>query len=199
MHRIDLAVRSGARALLLALVLVLVLMLGARPALADDAHSPGALVARLAPGKAADAAHELAAGPFPVDQLSTELDLLASTGDPARVSDTLRAVQKATGARYWAADFDLATALVALDDADADAYRALLGTTCILHALAKDGSPRAIERIIAVAPDHGWMLRFEVTRRLEALGEKAIAPLILARGDKRLRGFATSTLDHMGQ
>jgi tetratricopeptide (TPR) repeat protein len=53
--------------------------------------------------------------------------------------------------------------------------------------------------MIRVAPDHGGMLRFEVTRRVKALGEKAVAPLILARADKRVRGFAWSTLDAMGK
>jgi len=198
MQSLDLAARR-LLALSLALACALSLALAARTTRADATHSPGDLVAQLAPGNSADAAHELAAGPFPVEQLGAELDRLAKAGEPARVNDTLRAVQKAAGARYWAADFDLVAALVALGDADADAYRALLGTACILQALAKDGSPIAVARIVAAAPDHGWMLRFEVARRLQALGEKAIAPLILARGHAELRGFATATLDHMGK
>jgi hypothetical protein len=133
-----------------------------------------------------------------VEQLGAELDLLATTGD-SKIGETLQAVQKAAGAKYWADDFDLPSALVGLGEADANAYRALLGTACILRALASDGSKDAVTRMIRVAPDHGGMLRFEVTRRVKALGEKAIAPLILARADKRVRGFAWSTLDAMGK
>jgi hypothetical protein len=176
------------------LVLALLLVAGAA-----RAAGPGDLVGRLAPGSSAGAAAALAGGTFPVEQLGAELDLLATSGDHAKLVDTLAAVQKAAGPRYWRKDFDLVAGLVALPSADADAYRTLLGTACILRALAKDGSGDAVARLILVAADHGGLLRFEVRRRLEALGDAAIAPLILARQDKRVRGFAWATLDEMNK
>ncbi|HEX4513616.1 MAG TPA: hypothetical protein VH054_08775, partial [Polyangiaceae bacterium] len=106
-------------------------------------------------------------------------------------------VAKAAGAKYWRDDFDLVAGLVALPSADPDAYRALLGTACILQTLAKDGRKEAVARMIRVVPDHGGMLRFEIARRMKALGDKAVAPLILARADKATRGFAWQTLDAM--
>jgi hypothetical protein len=168
----------------------------AAPALAQ---SPGDLVQKLAPNASADVAHTLATGTFDVEQLGAELDLLAKVGEPGKIAETLQAVQKASGGKYWRDDFDLVAGLLALPSADPDAYRALLGTACILQALAKDGSKAAVTRMIRVVPDHGGMLRFEVARRMKALGEKAIAPLILARNDKALRGFAWQTLDAMGK
>lgn len=168
----------------------------AAPALAQ---SPGDLVGKLAPATSTEAAHTLATGRFDLEQLGAELDLLAKVGEPAKIAETLQAVQKASGGKYWRDDFDLVGGLVALPSADPDAYRALLGTACILQALANDGSQAAVSRMIRVVPDHGGMLRFEVARRMKALGEKAIAPLILARNDKALRGFAWQTLDAMGK
>ncbi len=176
-------------------------------------QAAGDLVGRLVPGSSAEAAKSLAEGTFDVDgpaaggtsqtqlvtQLGAELDLLAAASTPAKIGETLQAVQKASGAKYWSEDFDLVTALVQLPAADPEAYRVVLGTACILRALAKDGSQPAVSRMILVAPDHAQMLRFEVTRRVKALGEKAIAPLILARSDKRVRGFAWSTLDAMNK
>jgi len=161
------------------------------------AEGPGDLVAKLTPGASADAAKTLEDAKFPVDQLGAELDLLANVGAPAKIAETLSAVQKASGPKYWSESFDLVAGLVALPAADADAYRALLGTACIVHALAREGSEDAVSRMILVAADHGGMLRFEVSRRLRALGDAAVAPLILAREDKRVRGFAWSTLDAM--
>ncbi len=163
------------------------------------AASPGDLVGKLAPGASEEPARALATGTFDVEQLGAELDLLAKTGEPGKIAETLQAVQKAAGPKYWREDFDLVGGLVALPSADPDAYRALLGTACILQALAKDGSNAAVTRMIRVVPDHGGMLRFEVARRVKAVGEKAIAPLIVARSDKALRGFAWSTLDAMGK
>ncbi len=163
------------------------------------AEAVGDLVAKLEPASAVVPAKALAAGSFPVEQLGAELDLLASVGTPAKIAETLQTVQKAAGAKYWTDDFDLLTALLSLPEADHDAYRALVGTECILRALGNDGSKGAVSRMILVAPDHAGMLRFEVTRRVRALGDKAIAPLILARADKRVRGFAWSTLDAMGK
>ncbi|HEY1959930.1 MAG TPA: hypothetical protein VGH28_30185 [Polyangiaceae bacterium] len=174
--------------LLLALLLV--------PAFAR-AEAPGDWVAKMAPGASADSAKALEDGSFPVDQLGAELDLLANVGTPAKIAETLQAVQKASGPKYWSESFDLVAGLVALPSADADAYRALLGTACILQSLARDGSEAAVSRMILVAADHGGMLRFEVTRRVRALGDAAVAPLILAREDRRVRGFAWSTLDAM--
>ncbi len=175
---------------------VLVLVLVVSPA---HAESVGDLVAKLAPGTSQAAATTLAAGPFAVEQLGAELDLLAPVGELPKIAETLQALQKAAGAKYWVDDYDLVAGLVALPTGDADAYRTLLGTACILQALAKDGHKEAVVRMIQVAPDHGGMLRFEVVRRMKALGERAVAPLILARADKRLRGFAWSTLDAMNK
>ncbi len=183
------------------LVVLCLCALFAAPAHAQT-ESVGDLVAKLAPGSSEDAAKKLAAGPFApgtIEQLGAELDLLATTGEPAKIAETLQAVAKAAGAKYWSDDFDLVAGLVALPSADPAAYKALLGTACILQALAKDGRKDAVSRMILVAPDHGNMLRFEVQRRMKALGEKAIAPLILARADKRVRGFAWSTLDAMNK
>ena len=177
-------------------LLALILLLLSNAAWAD---SPGDIVAKLVPGGADAPAKALAEGTFDVEQLGAELDLLRDTAQLPKVAETLHAVQKAAGWKYWSDDYDLVAGLVALPEADADAYRAVLGTACILRALAKDGSQAAVSRMILVVPDHGGALRFEVARRVKALGEKAIAPLILARGDKRLRGFAWSTLDSMGK
>ena len=161
------------------------------------AESPGDLVAKMTPGSSDVPAKTLATGTFDVEQLGAELDLLAKTGDNGKVAETLQAVAKAAGAKYWRDDFDLVAGLVALPTADPDAYKALLGTACILQTLAKDGRKEAVARMIKVVPDHGGMLRFEIARRMKALGEKAVAPLILARQDKATRGFAWQTLDAM--
>ncbi len=161
------------------------------------AESPGDLVAKMTPGASDVPAKSLATGTFDTEQLGAELDLLAKTGEPGKIAETLQAVAKAAGAKYWRDDFDLVAGLVALPSADSDAYRALLGTACILQTLAKDGRKEAVARMIRVVPDHGGMLRFEIARRMKALGEKAIAPLILARADKTTRGFAWQTLDAM--
>lgn len=161
--------------------------------------SPGGLVAKLTPGASDAAAHALENDPFATEQLGAELDLLATVGEIPKIAETLQAVAKANGAKYWADDFDLAAALVALPSADADAYRALLGTTCILQSLARDGREPAVSRMILVSADHGGLLRFEVMRRMKALGEKAVAPLVRARADKRVRGFAWSALDAMNK
>ena len=161
------------------------------------ADSPGDLVARMSPGASDAPAKALATGTFDTEQLGAELDLLAKTGDNAKFAETLQAVAKAAGAKYWRDDFDLVAGIVALPAADPDAYRALLGTACILQTLAKDGRKEAVARMIRVVPDHGGMLRFEIARRMKALGEKAVAPLILARSDKATRGFAWQTLDAM--
>ena len=177
-----------------AALVALVFVLAAGVARADG---PGDWVAKLAPGASADAAKALSDSSYSVDQLGAELDLLANVGTPAKIAETLQAVQKASHGKYWREDFDLAEGLVALPAADADAYRALLGTACILHALARNGSEAAVSRMILVAADHGGMLRFEVSRRVRALGDAAVAPLLLAREDKRVRGFAWSTLDAM--
>jgi hypothetical protein len=179
------------RALLIAAAFVLV----ASHAFAEE--SPGDLVAKMTPGASEAPAKTLATGTFDLEQLGAELDLLAKTGEPGKVAETLQAVAKAAGAKYWRDDFDLVAGLVALPSADPDAYRALLGTACILQTLAKDGRKEAVARMIRVVPDHGGMLRFEIARRMKALGEKAIAPLILARADKATRGFAWQTLDAM--
>jgi tetratricopeptide (TPR) repeat protein len=176
-----------------ALVVVLLLLIP----ISARAESVGELVAKLAPGTSDAAAKALERGPFAVEQLGAELDLLASTSDLSKIAETLQDVQKAAGAKYWTDDFDLPSALLALPQADAGAYRVLLGTACILRALANDGGKDAVARMIRVSLDHGGMMRFEVTRRVKALGERAIAPLILARADKRVRGFAWSTLDAM--
>jgi tetratricopeptide (TPR) repeat protein len=173
---------------------VLALVLVAAPARAE---SPGDLVAKMTPGASEAPAKALATGTFDVEQLGAELDLLAKTGEPGKIAETIQAVAKAAGAKYWRDDFDLVAGLVALGAADADAYRALIGTACILQTLAKDGRKDAVGRMIRVVPDHGGMLRFEIARRMKALGEKAIAPLILARSDKATRGFAWQTLDAM--
>ncbi len=169
----------------------------------DVAHaqtdSVGDLVAKLAPGTSQTSAKKIEEGSFSIDQLGAELDLLASVGEVSKISETLQAVAKSAGAKYWSDDFDLVAGLLALPPVDPDAYRALLGTACILQALAKDGRKEAVSRMILVAPDHGGLLRFEVSRRMKALGEKAIAPLILARSDKRVRGFAWSVLDTMNK
>jgi len=161
------------------------------------ADSPGDLVAKMTPGASDAPAKTLSTGTFDVEQLGAELDLLAKTGDNGKVAETLQAVAKAAGAKYWRDDFDLVAGLVALPSADPDAYRALLGTACILQTLAKDGRKEAVARMIRVVPDHGGMLRFEIARRMKALGDKAVAPLILARQDKATRGFAWQTLDAM--
>jgi len=187
------------RARWLAVVVVIALALGSSVA---RASGPGDLVAALVPGGSAVAAKALATGEFSADELGAELDLLSRSGDPKKLTDVLAAVQKASGARYWARDFDLAAALVALPASnaiDADAYRTLLGTACILQSLAKNGKPEAVGRLIGVAADHGGILRYEVRRRLEALGDAAIAPLIVARLDPRVRGFAWGTLDAIGK
>ena len=180
-------------------LLVVAVFVFAASAARAQTESVGDLVAKLVPGRAADAAQKLSTGLFAIEQLGAELDLLATTGETAKIAETLQAVAKTAGAKYWSDDYDLAAGLAALPSADADAYRALLGTTCILQALAKDGHEAAVTRMILVAPDHAGMLRFEVLRRMKALGEKAIAPLILARSDKRVRGFAWSTLDAMNK
>jgi hypothetical protein len=177
-------------------LLVLAIAFVAMPAWAE---SPGDLVAKMSPGASGDAAKSLSTGTFDLEQLGAELDLLAKTGENAKVAATLQDVAKAAGAKYWRDDFDLVAGLVALPSADADAYRALLGTACILQALAKDGRKEAVARMIRVVPDHGGMLRFEVARRVKAVGEKAIAPLILARANKETRGFAWQTLDAMNK
>ncbi len=177
-------------------VVALFLMLLPMSAHAD---SVGDLVAKLSPGTSEAPARALSTGSFAVEQLGAELDLLAEAGDLSKIAETLQTLQRAAGAKYWADDFDLPAALLTLPHADPDAYRVLLGTACILRALANDGGNDAVARMIRVAPDHGGMMRFEVTRRVKALGEKAIAPLILARADRRLRGFAWSTLDAMGK
>jgi tetratricopeptide (TPR) repeat protein len=179
--------------------LLLALLLVPLRVLAQPSTSVGDLVAKLAPGSAEAPAKALSEGAFATEQLGSELDLLAPAGQLGKIGETLQAVQKAAGAKYWTEDFDLVAGLVALPQADPDAYRALLGTACILRSLAKDGRKDAVARMILVAPDHGGMLRFEVTRRVKALGEKAIAPLILARSDRRVRGFAWSTLDAMNK
>jgi len=168
---------------------------------AARADAPGDLVAKLAPGSSAAPAKELAEAKQPVEQLGAELDLLAKSGDPKKLAETLTAVQRASGARYWQKDFDLAAALVALppDGIDPEAYRTLLGTACILQALARDGSVDAVSRLVRVAADHGGIFRWEVRRRLEALGDAAIAPLILARLDPAVRGFSWGTLDAIGK
>jgi tetratricopeptide (TPR) repeat protein len=178
--------------------LVLLVLLVTLPARAE---SVGDLTAKLVLGSAAEPAKALAEGTFAVEQLVAELDLLATAAELPQIASTLVAVQKAAGYKYWSDDFDLVAGLVALPPGavDANAYRVVLGTACILRALAKDGSKTAITRMILVVPDNSGMLRFEVARRVKALGEKAIAPLILARGDKRTRGFAWSVLDAMGK
>ena len=139
----------------------------------------------------------------PVGDVAGDLAALRKRSDTASIDGRLAAVRKSAGAKYYADDFDLAAALVAAGDGGTDAsreaYAVLMKTLAALGELQAIATPEAVVEMAKVAPDHGYLLQLEVSRRVRSLGDRAIAGLLLARREPNVRHFATTTLETMGK
>ncbi|CAN5215310.1 hypothetical protein BH09MYX1_BH09MYX1_46450 [soil metagenome] len=139
----------------------------------------------------------------PLASVTLDLAALRKRSDPAAIDARLAVVRKAAGAKYFADDFDLASALTTAGDGGTDAGReafaVLQATFASLRELAAIEAPDAVVEMARVAGDHGFVLQVEVARRIRALDDRAIAGLLLARREPGLRHFATTTLESMGK
>ncbi len=173
----------------LPLVVLLGLAFAAQPAFADTAPPP-------ATADAGSTARSLPA-------IDADLQALRKRSDTKEIDARLASVRRTAGPKYWADDFDLDTALVAAGDGGSDAgkeaFTVIRRTIALLKELAAIGTPDAVVEMARFAPDRGWLLQIEVSRRIRALGDHAIAGLLLARREAGLRHFATTALETMGK
>ncbi len=94
---------------------------------------------------------------------------------------------------------DLLEALIELKP-DAPTQRALT-VTCLLRALAHQGTLAATRQLVLLASDAGGVLRPELGRQMKQLGDRAVASLIEARRDPstETRTWASTLLEAMNR
>jgi hypothetical protein len=93
------------------------------------------------------------------------------------------------------------TNLLDLPSTAPDIEKTLVSAVCLVRALGKIGTTNALKRAIHTTGEHGGLLRPEVLAILRPLGERAVAPLIVARRDRlpAVRGWAFTQLEAMNK
>lgn len=91
--------------------------------------------------------------------------------------------------------------LMAAPHPEQSAWRDLASLLGMSRLLEHIGSAAAAREIVALYPTFGELVRIDVQRTLERLGERAVAALIDARhaDDKKLRAWAARQLDVLGK
>jgi tetratricopeptide (TPR) repeat protein len=142
-----------------------------------------------------------ALGPSAVPAIERKLAELRKSTNPS-VGAAIKAARGFAGNQ---SSIRLADALVAMGAPEATrgdiGYRIAVTTAVLLEALAKAGTTPAVKQLVKVAIDHGGVLRSEVARHVQALGDKAVAALIETRKEpsSELRRWAASQLEGLGK
>lgn len=146
-----------------------------------------------APVRGAEPTPEAAPSLIPA---TPRLDAIQMGRDPAAVAAVVR--QAATLVRKGAAP-DLRTALSGTPEDDA--RRAALDTLALQEALRREASYAAVLELVASAVAFRGALAGEAARHVQALGERAVAPLWeqSRNGGRAARGWAGSQLEALGK
>ena len=133
-------------------------------------------------------------GPDATPAITQKLAELRKGGDGG-----LYSVVKGVRDRAGKEGGDLLEALVELKP-DAPTQRALT-VTCLLRALAHQGTIAATRQLVLLASDAGGVLRPELGRQMKQLGDRAVAALIEARRDPstETRTWASTLLEAMNR